>query len=121
MHRSVLRAVARQASSVSTTLLGLLALTFFMGRMLPIDPVLSIVGDQADQSTYDMVHRQLGLDKPLYVQFFLYIRSMLSGDFGNALFTGHRVADDLMKVFPATVELATFAIIIGVASACRWA
>ena len=114
MHRSVLKAVARQASSVSTTLLGLLALTFFMGRMLPIDPVLSIVGDQADQSTYDMVHRQLGLDKPLYVQFFLYIRSMLSGDFGNALFTGHRVADDLMKVFPATVELATFAIIIGV-------
>jgi len=61
MHRSVLRAVARQASSVSTTLLGLLALTFFMGRMLPIDPVLSIVGDQADQSTYDMVHRQAGV------------------------------------------------------------
>jgi peptide/nickel transport system permease protein len=114
MHRSVLKVVARQASSVSTTLLGLLALTFFMGRMLPIDPVLSIVGDQADQSTYDMVHRQLGLDRPLYVQFFLYIRSMLSGDFGNALFTGHRVADDLMKVFPATVELATFAIMIGV-------
>jgi len=114
MHLSILKAVARQASSVSTTLLGLLALTFFMGRMLPIDPVLSIVGDQADQSTYDMVHRQLGLDKPLYVQFFLYVRSMLSGDFGNALFTGHRVADDLMKVFPATVELATFAIIIGV-------
>ena len=114
MRLSVLKAVARQASSVSTTLLGLLALTFFMGRMLPNDPVLAIVGDQADQSTYDMVHHQLGLDKPLYVQFYLYIRSMLSGDFGNALFTGHRVADDLMKVFPATVELATFAIIIGV-------
>ena len=114
MRLSVLKAVARQASSVSTTLLGLLALTFFMGRMLPIDPVLAIVGDQADQSTYTMVHHQLGLDRPLYVQFYRYICSMLSGDFGNALFTGHRVADDLIKVFPATAELATFAIIIGV-------
>jgi len=114
MRLSVLKALARQAGSVATTLLGLLALTFFMGRMLPTDPVLAIVGDQADQATHDMVYHQLGLDKPLYMQFFLYIRSMLSGDFGNALFTGHRVADDLMKVFPATVELATFAIIIGV-------
>src|SRR5882757_8447031 len=114
MRLSVLKAVARQASSISTTLLGLLALTFFMGRMLPIDPVLAIVGDQADQSTYNMVHHQLGLDRPLYVQFYLYICSMLSGDFGNALFTGHRVADDLIKVFPATAELATFAILIGV-------
>ncbi len=114
MRLSGLKAVAQQASSVFTTLFGLLALTFFMGRMLPNDPVLAIVGNQADQSTYDMVHRQLGLDKPLYTQFYLYMRSMLSGDFGNALFTGHRVADDLMKVFPATVELATFAIIIGV-------
>ncbi len=108
------RAVLRQVVSVLTTLLGLLALTFFMGRMLPVDPVISIIGDQADQSTYNMVYHQLGLDQPLYVQFYLFVRDMLSFDFGNALFTGHRVADDLSKVFPATIELATFAIIIGV-------
>ena len=64
----LLKAIARQAGSVSTTLLGLLALTFFIGRMLPTDPVLAIVGDQADQATHDMVYHQLGLDKPLYVQ-----------------------------------------------------
>jgi len=104
----------RQLGSVLTTLIGLLALTFFMGRMLPTDPVISIVGEQADQSTYNMVYHQLGLDKPLYVQFYLYVRDMLSGDFGNALFTGHRVADDLLRGFPATIELASFAIVIGV-------
>jgi peptide/nickel transport system permease protein len=104
----------RQLGSVLTTLVGLLALTFFMGRMLPTDPVISIVGEQADQSTYNMVYHQLGLDKPLYVQFYLYVRDMLSGDFGNALFTGHRVADDLLRAFPATIELASFAIVIGV-------
>jgi peptide/nickel transport system permease protein len=104
----------RQVGSVLTTLFGLLALTFFMGRMLPTDPVISIVGEQADQTTYNMVYHQLGLDKPLYVQFYLYVRAMLTGDFGNALFTGHRVADDLLRAFPATIELASIAIVIGV-------
>lgn len=109
-----MRGVLRNAGSVIATLAGLLALTFFMGRMLPIDPVISIVGDQADKATYDMVYHRLGLDQPLVTQFWYYIRDMLTGDFGNALFTGHRVADDLAHVFPATIELATFAIMIGV-------
>src|ERR1700680_1438520 len=61
-----------------------------------------------------MVYHQLGPDKPLSVQFYLYVRDMLAGDFGNALFTGHRVADDLLRAFPATIELASFAIVIGV-------
>jgi peptide/nickel transport system permease protein len=110
----VFKAVASRVASILVTLLGLLALTFFMGRMLPIDPVISIIGQQADQATYNMVYHQLGLDKPLTMQFLLYIKDMLSLDFGNALFTGHRVADDLAKAFPATIELASFAILIGV-------
>ena len=110
----MLIAILKRAGSIGVTLLGLLALTFFMGRMLPVDPVVSIIGEQADQATYDMVFHQLGRDKPLVTQFYLFVRDMLHADFGNALFTGHRVADDLAKVFPATIELATFAIIIGV-------
>jgi peptide/nickel transport system permease protein len=109
-----LKLSARLIASILATLLGLLALTFFIGRMLPVDPVVSIIGQQADQATYDMVYHQLGLDRPLPVQFFFYARAMLTGDFGNALFTGHRVAEDLARVVPATIELATFAIAIGV-------
>jgi peptide/nickel transport system permease protein len=109
-----LRAAGRVLVSAIVSLLGLLALTFFIGRMLPLDPVIAIVGDQADQSTYDMVFRQLGLDRPLYEQFWRYLAAMASGDLGNALFTGHRVADDLRRVVPATIELATLAFIIGV-------
>lgn len=108
------RPLLRQVSSVTVTLLGLLALAFFIGRMLPLDPVIAIVGEQAEKETYDMVYRQLGLDRPLWQQFAFFIRDMLSGDFGNALFTGNRVADDLKRVFPATIELATFAILLGV-------
>jgi peptide/nickel transport system permease protein len=109
-----MRALGQQAASIAVTLLGLLALTFFMGRMLPVDPVISIVGEQATKEAYDMVYRQLGLDKPLYVQFALFIRDMASFNFGDAMFTGNKVAVDIGRVFPATVELATFAIIIGV-------
>lgn len=109
-----LRALRRQVSSVVVTLLGLMALAFFIGRLLPLDPVIAIVGEQAEKETYDMVFRQLGLDKPLWQQFAIFLRDMLTGDFGNALFTGNRVADDLARVFPATIELASFAIIIGV-------
>ncbi len=104
----------RVGSSAVVTLLGLLALTFFIGRMLPIDPVIAIVGEQADASTYDMVYKQLGLDKPLYVQFAYFMGDMLRGEFGNALFTGNKVSADLLRVFPATIELATIAITIGV-------
>ncbi len=110
----LLHAAARQAGTVAVTLLGLLALTFFIGRMLPIDPVVAIVGEQADKATYDAVYHQIGLDRPLHVQFAFFIRDMLQGEFGNALFTGNTVAGDLRRVFPATLELATFAVIIGV-------
>ncbi len=110
----MLRAIAGRVASIVVTLFGLLALTFFMGRLLPIDPVAAIIGQQADQATYEMVRHQLGLDRPVTTQFLLFVRDMLSGHFGNALFTGHPVAEDLSRAFPATIELASFAILIGV-------
>ena len=69
--------VGARALTVLMTLLGLLALTFVIGRVMPLDPVLSIVGPDADRSTYEQVYRQLGLDKPLWVQFGYYLRDLL--------------------------------------------
>lgn len=99
--------------SVLLTLLGLLLLTFVIGRVMPLDPVLSIVGPDADRSTYEQVYRQLGLDRPLIVQFGYYLNDLLHGDLGKALLTGHAVRDDLARVLPPTIELATLAIVIG--------
>jgi peptide/nickel transport system permease protein len=93
--------------------IGLLVIIFFIGRILPIDPVLSIVGDQADASTYQQVARELGYDKPLVQQFFIYAGDALRGDFGRARLTGNLVWQDILTVFPATIELATSAILIG--------
>lgn len=99
--------VAKRLLQVAFTLFGLLILTFIIGRVMPI------VGQDADQSTYQQVYQQLGLDKPLYVQFGIYFNSLLHGDLGNAMLTGRPVVDDIIRVFPATVELATMAIIVG--------
>ena len=107
------RAAGHRALSVVLTLLGLLLLTFVIGRVMPLDPVLSIVGPDADKSTYDQVFKQLGLDRPVPVQFGYYLRDLLHGNLGRAMLTGHSVTDDLKRVLPATIELATMAILLG--------
>ena len=100
---------------VALTLLGLMAVTFFIGRVVPIDPVLAVVGDQAPRDVYEAVRIELGLDQPLWMQFWIYVQKMVVGDFGTSLLTNRPVLEDIARVFPATLELATIATIIGVA------
>lgn len=100
--------------AVAFTFLGLLAITFFIGRVVPIDPVLAVVGDRAPRAVYEAVRIEMGLDKPLIVQFFHYVGNVLTGDLGMSVSTGRPVAEDLARVFPATLEMATIGIIIGV-------
>lgn len=107
--------LARTVLTVAVTILGLLALTFFIGRMLPLDPVLSVLGDDASQAAYDRMFRQLGLDRPLHEQFLNYVRDALSFDFGRSLSSGRPVIEDIARVFPATVELATLSMLLGTA------
>ena len=107
------RRLSARLWQVAVTLFGLLLLTFFIGRVMPVDPVLSIVGPDADQSTYQQVYQQLGFDKPLWHQFIIWLGGLAQGDLGNALLTGRPVAQDILRVFPATLELATLAIVIG--------
>jgi len=100
--------------SIAVTMLGLLFITFIIGRVMPIDPVLSIVGERASQSTYDAVFLELGLDKPLVVQFAYYLWDVVRLDFGTSLLNARPVAEDIARVFPATLELATLGILIGI-------
>jgi peptide/nickel transport system permease protein len=99
--------------SFALTLLGLALVTFAMTRLSPIDPALQLVGDHASQSTYDAARLALGLDQPLPVQFCAICNTALSGNFGQSISTGQPVARDIARTFPATIELATAAIIIG--------
>lgn len=105
--------VATSFSVILTTLLGLLIITFVVGRMVPADPVIAVIGDQADQATYERVYKEMGLDQPLYVQFATYLGNVAQLNFGQSHVTKNPVASDLARVFPATLELATLATIIG--------
>ena len=81
--------------------------------MVPVDPVLAVVGDRASQSTYDAAFIELGLDKHVYEQFWIYLQKAVVGDFGTSMLTKKDIAEDIKRVFPATLELATVAILIG--------
>lgn len=98
---------------IALTYLGLLAITFFIGRVMPIDPVLAIVGDRAPEHVVQRVREELGLNKPLYVQFGIYLNKVAHGDFGTSVLTSNPVMKDIRRTFPATIELATLGIIIG--------
>jgi peptide/nickel transport system permease protein len=114
LHPRWLKTVLVTLGSVTVTMLGLLFVTFVIGRVMPIDPVLSIVGESATKATYDAAREALGLDKPLVVQFGYYLWDVVRGDFGNSLLTAHAVSDDIKRVFPATLELATLGTLMGV-------
>lgn len=99
--------------SLLMTLLGLLAFTFMLSHLSPVDPVLQIVGDHASESTYIQARRELGLDQPLPMQFWQYLTHLAHGDLGISRLTNQPVAVDLLRTFPATFELATCAMIFG--------
>jgi peptide/nickel transport system permease protein len=99
--------------AVTTTYLGLLAVTFFIGRVIPIDPVLAVLGDRAPASAIARVRIEMGLDLPLWQQFSIYVQKVLSGDFGTSVLTTHPVLEDIARVFPATIELATVGTAVG--------
>ncbi|HVJ40965.1 MAG TPA: ABC transporter permease [Dongiaceae bacterium] len=109
-----MKATLRVVISVLSTLLGLLIITFVIGRVLPIDPVLAVVGDHASAEVYARTRLEMGLDLPLYQQFWIYLSHVLQGDLGMSLRTGHPVLEDISHVFPATLELATAGTLIGV-------
>ncbi|HJT12734.1 MAG TPA: ABC transporter permease [Dongiaceae bacterium] len=109
-----MKAALRLILSVATTLLGLLLVTFVIQRLLPADPVLAVVGDHASESTIAAARIRLGLDKPILVQFWIYLTNILQGDLGESVRTGRPIVEELARVFPATLELATLGTLIGV-------
>jgi peptide/nickel transport system permease protein len=109
----ILTQIALGLGTLAITLLGLLLITFIIGRVVPIDPVLSIVGERATEAQMQAVRDALGLDLPLWQQFWIYVTDALQGDLGRSIRTSMPVAQDIARVFPATLELATLGTIFG--------
>ena len=111
----MLRFLLTRVSLVIPTFLGIVFITFFLIRLVPGDPIEVRTGERgiAPERHAQLLH-EMGLDRPLYVQFFSYIGNVLHGDFEKSVITQRPVLDEFFELFPATLELAICAAIFAV-------
>lgn len=96
------------------TLFCVLTLVFLLVRILPGDPALVILGDQASPENIAALHARLGLDKPLFTQYVYFLFEAVQGNLGTSMVTGRPVSEEIMAVLPYTIELTVAAMILGV-------
>ena len=93
------------------TLVGISLFSFTLVRLVPGDPVLLLIGERGvDRETYLTMQRNLGLDRPLPVQYFSFIGNALRGDLGRSIISNRSVAEEFLDRFPATLELGLCAL-----------
>lgn len=106
--------VAKRLAFAILTLLSVLTLVFLIVRVLPGDPVMVILGDQASPASIAALRARLGLDQPLLVQYGNFLLEAMQGNLGRSMITGRPVAEEIMTVLPYTMELTIAALILGV-------
>ncbi|MFB5267749.1 ABC transporter permease [Paenibacillus enshidis] len=104
----------RRLIQMIPALLGIVIITFIISRVLPGDPAVMLAGEQATPETIENIRKSMGLDQPLYIQFFHYTGGLLQGNLGEAYHTGQSVASDFATRFPATIELALASLIVAI-------
>ncbi|MBI2878822.1 MAG: ABC transporter permease, partial [Candidatus Rokubacteria bacterium] len=104
------RYALRRGLTVIPVLVGVSALVFGFIHLIPGDPAVTMLGERATPEKVAEVRRQLGLDRPIHEQYLLYVGRLLRGDLGTSIVRGDPVLADLLRRFPATVELGTAAI-----------
>lgn len=87
---------------------------FFMVRAIPGDPAQIMLGQQATQEQVQQIRENMGLDKPIFVQYGLFLKDALRGDLGDSIVTGRPVTTELLTRLPATLELTAFAMLIAI-------
>jgi peptide/nickel transport system permease protein len=95
-------------------LIGVSIVVFFMVRAIPGDPAQILLGQLATQERVEQLRESMGLDKPLIVQYGLFLKDAVQGDLGTSIVTGRPVTTELLVRFPATLELTAFAMLIAV-------
>lgn len=91
---------------------GVCVITFIISHLIPGDPARLLAGDRASDAIVENIRQQLGLDQPLYVQFYRYVSDLFHGDLGTSIRTGRPVLEELRIFFPATLELAFGALLL---------
>ncbi len=111
---SFARFMTRRILLLIPTLLGISVLTFFFSHVAPGDPARLVAGLEAPEARVEQLRQELGLDRPMWVQYFDYVSRLMRGDLGQSVLNRRPVADNLKAFFPATVELAVPAFFLSV-------
>src|SRR5258706_15501939 len=108
----MLKMILKRLMMAVPSLIGVVIVTFLLTRALPGDPAAYFAGPAATKEAVEQVRVQLGLDKPLYIQFGLYVRDLARGDLGNSLTTGQPVGQEIKNRLPASAELTLLGLIV---------
>lgn len=104
----------RRLFSIFPVIFGVLILTFLLIHSVPGDPVEVMLGESASVADRDLLRQELGLDQPIVKQFGQYLLHILQGDFGNSIHTKTPIIELIKTRYPATLQLAFFALLIGI-------
>ncbi len=107
------RYILKRLAAAVPTLLAVLTVVFLLVRVVPGDPAQTILGDQATAEALAVLRTRLGLDRPLYIQYFEFVFAALRGDLGNSLVSGRPIIDEVVAVLPHTIDLTLAALVIG--------
>jgi peptide/nickel transport system permease protein len=109
------------------TLLGVTVIVFLMLHFTPGDPAELLMGERASEEALQEIREHLGLNKPLYVQYGIFLKQLMKGDLGETIWTRQKVWIEIKQRFPATIELSlvalfiscVFGMILGIVSATK--
>ncbi len=111
----MIRFILKRIALVIPTFIGITLLVFILIHSIPGDPIQVMAGERGiDEARRLELMKDLGLDKPLFYQYFIYIGNVLTGDLGQSFVTRTPVWTEFIERFPATVELAIFAMLFGI-------
>ena len=109
-----LKFIGKRLIYLVVMLFGVATLVFILTKMIPGDPTVANLSQRAlnDPEVVAAYRAKYGLDQPVFVQYILYIKNLLHLDLGTSIRTNKPVLDELARCYPATIELALFAIIL---------
>lgn len=104
--------IIRRLVQTVPVIIGVTFVVFFIMQLVPGDPAVLLAGEGASKETIEAIREQLGLNRPLYIQYFDYLMNLAKGDFGVSLKNSQPVLDEILVRLPITMELALFSILI---------
>jgi len=104
--------ILRRIILLAPTILGISLMTFLISNVIPSNPALLALGGHAQTAQVEAMKVKLGLDKPLPIQFLIYLAGLLRGDLGYSIITRRSVMENVVEYFPATFELTTLSMLL---------